>query len=79
MILPPVSLPNPTIDITKGKIAGGRTSALVDGMEPDSEDSCVTDSGEDEEGSDDHKLVQIAQAIHKGQPVVIALRGQFKG
>jgi hypothetical protein len=48
-------------------------------MEPENADSWVTDSGEDLEDSDDHKLVQFAQAIHKGQPVIIAVRGQFKG
>jgi hypothetical protein len=34
---------------------------------------------EDEEGSEEHKLIQIAQAIHKNQPVTITIQGKFQG
>jgi hypothetical protein len=80
LVLPAIEYPAPVIDVSKGKVQGGRTSA-IEGVEPgpDSDDSCATDSGEDEEGTDAHKLVQIAQAIHKAQPVTVANRGQFKG
>jgi hypothetical protein len=66
LILPAIEYPAPVIDMSQGKIQGGRNSP-VEGMEPgpDSEESCVTDSGEDEEGSDAHKLIQVAQANHK--------------
>jgi hypothetical protein len=42
-------------------------------------DSCPTDSSEDEERETWHKLVQIAQAIHKGQRVTISIQGQLQG
>jgi hypothetical protein len=76
MILLAIEYPAPGVDTSDGKIQGGRKSALVDGaepapVEPDSDDSCVTDSGEDAENLDGHKLVQLAQAVHKGQPILI--------
>jgi hypothetical protein len=37
------------------------------------------DNLEDEEGSDVHKLIQIAQAIHKNQLVTISIQGRFRG
>jgi hypothetical protein len=77
-VLRAIEYPAPTMDTSDGKIQGGRRSALVD-EGPDSDDSCATDSGEDVEGSDEHKVIQIAQAIHKAQPVTIAIRGQLKG
>jgi hypothetical protein len=84
LILHAIEYPAPGMDISEGKIQGGRKSALVDGAEPapvdpDSDDSCVTDSGEDAEDLHGHKLIQLAQAVHKGQPILIAIRGQYKG
>jgi hypothetical protein len=84
LIVPAIEYPAPRMDTSNGKIQGGRKSALVDGagpvpVEPDSDDSCVTDSGEDAEDLDGHKLVQLAQAVHKGHPTLIAIKGQYKG
>jgi hypothetical protein len=69
---PPEGRCTAPIDITVGKVVG----ALKSMPGPD---SCATDSSEDKEGEDTHKLCQIAQAIHKGQPVTISIRGQFQG
>jgi hypothetical protein len=77
-VFPALEYPAPTLDTSDGKIQGGIRSELGD-EGPDSDDSFVTDSGEYVEGSDEHKLIQIAQTIHKAQPVTIAIRGQFKG
>jgi hypothetical protein len=71
-VLPPIIYPTAPIDVSDGRIACGRKSMP-------GPDSCATDSSEDGEGEDTRKLTQIAQAIHKGQPVTIAIRGQFQG
>jgi hypothetical protein len=78
-MLPPIVYPPAPIDTSEGKVSGGKRGQIMDDLNPDSADNCVTDSREDLEDSDDHKLVQFAQAIHKEQPVIIAIRGQFKG
>jgi hypothetical protein len=79
LVLPPIIYPPAPIDVSDGKVSGGKRGPVDGELEPDSSDSGVTDGGEDEEGPDDHKLAQIAQAIHRGQPVIIAIRGQWKG
>jgi hypothetical protein len=70
-VLPPVIYPTASIDVSEGKLANGKKGPV--------EDSFPTDSSEDEEGQDVHKLTQIAQAIHQNQPVTIAIQGQFQG
>jgi hypothetical protein len=70
--LPPIIYPTAPIDISEGKVSGGKK-----GMP--GPDSCATDSSQDEEGGDTHKLCQIAQAIHRGQPVTVTIRCQFRG
>jgi hypothetical protein len=70
--LPPIIYPTAPIDINEEKIAGGLRTMP-------GPDSCETDSLEDEPGSDDHNMVQIAQAIHKNQPVTVSVRGKFQG
>jgi hypothetical protein len=37
-----------------------------------------TDSSEDEEGQDAHKLAKIRHVIHLGQPVTVILKGQYE-
>jgi hypothetical protein len=65
--LPPVIYPTALIDVSDGKVMGGKK-----GMPG-------PDSSEDEPGEDRHKLIQIAQAVHKGRPVTVTVRGQFQG
>jgi hypothetical protein len=71
-VLPPIIYPTAPIDISEGKVVGGKK-----GMS--GPDGCATDSEEDGKDSDEQKLIQIAQAIHKGQPVIIAIQGKFQG
>jgi hypothetical protein len=74
--LPPVAygVSLPLIDLSVGKLQGA-SPAPVDS----DEDSCPTDSSGDQPGSDAHKLTQIAQAIHKQEPVTFCLKGHFRG
>jgi hypothetical protein len=65
----------PSIDMSLGKVQGSNPGPV--GRE--SEDLCPTDSSEDQPGYDDHKLVQIAHAIHKQESVTVCLKGHFKG
>jgi hypothetical protein len=74
-VLPPVAFPVAPIDIT----GGSKVQGALKGMPGPRDDSCATDSSEDEEGEDTHKLCKIAQAIHKGQPLTIVIRGQLEG
>jgi hypothetical protein len=65
----------PTIDLSKGKVQGGKTGP-VEGSESENEE---TDSSEDQPGSEDHRLTQIAQAIRNRDSVTVCLRGCFRG
>jgi hypothetical protein len=76
-ILPPIIYPPPPIDVSKGKISCGMTR--IPGPDVDSSDSCPTDSSADPPNEDTDKLVQIAQAIYRQEPVTVCLKGHFKG
>jgi hypothetical protein len=68
-VLPPVTFLKPEIDSTGGtNVAGVLKGALIKRGEADSE----SDSDEDVEGDDTHKLRKIAHAYHDAQPVTIA-------
>jgi hypothetical protein len=73
--LPPIIYPTAPIDVSKGKVSGGKTGPV----DSESSDSCPTDSSLDAPREDAHKLVQIAQAIHKQASVTVCLKWHFKG
>jgi hypothetical protein len=79
--LPPIRYGKPpinTIDPRDPKIQGG-LRAQIDGDEgSESEDSCPTDSFEDEAG-ESHRLTRIANALHKKLPVMVSFTGFFNG
>jgi hypothetical protein len=72
MVLATRQFPPPTIDATGWtKIHGAARGPLDSG-------SSETDSDEDEEGQDEHKMAQIRHACHLGQPVAVILKGQYE-
>jgi hypothetical protein len=71
-ILPPIMFPRPSIDTSKGKIAGGAKGPLKKPGDSDSD----TDSMEHEEGDEDFdKLHELAHAVTREQPVTVEIRG----
>jgi hypothetical protein len=77
--LPGISYGKPSIDTTdpsNPKVQGALKG--TPGDQGDSEDSCPTDSSSDTIG-EEHRLTQIAQAIHRHEPVMVHIRGHFKG
>jgi hypothetical protein len=75
LILTPIRYGPAPIDVSQGKKTGGKTGPV----HTESSDSCPTDSSADVPGDDSHKLIQIAQATHKQEPVTVCLKGRFKG
>jgi hypothetical protein len=66
--LPPIEFPAPTIDTTGGtKVQGADRGQVATG----------SDSAEDEDGVDDHKLHQLAQAAIKEQQLTIEIRAEY--
>jgi hypothetical protein len=66
-ILSPIIFPAKPIDVSEGKVVGGRKSALVNS-------DSSSDSLEDEEEDYTHKRHKLAQVAQKGQPPVVEIR-----
>jgi hypothetical protein len=70
--LPPIVFPAPTIDTTGGtKVQGAATEQITGGTDSSS------DSAEDHDGVDDHKLHQLAQAAAKEQLLTVEIREEY--
>jgi hypothetical protein len=72
-LLPAIVFPKAPIDISEGKVQGGKREVLDDTGGTDS----YSDSIEDEEGEDDHKLRRLVQAAAKGQEMTVEIRGEY--
>jgi hypothetical protein len=70
--LPPIEFPAPAIDTTGGTKVQGADRGQV-AMDSDSS----SDSAEDEDGVDDHKLHHLAQAAVKEQLLTIEIRAEY--
>jgi hypothetical protein len=71
---PPIN----TADPKDPKVAGSLKGQPGDGDDSESEDSCPTDSFEDQTG-EEHRLRRIALALHKKEPVMVIFVGHFQG
>jgi hypothetical protein len=71
-LLPPIIFPK-AIHTSKGKIGRGSPDPVVN--PPDTDSS--SDSPEDEEGDDTHKLHKLAQAAAKQQTITVEIRGEY--
>jgi hypothetical protein len=81
VILPAIRFGKPpinTADPKDPKVAGSLKGQVGPDDDSESEDSCPTDSFEDETG-ETHRLTRIAQALHKKEPVTVIFVGHFQG
>jgi hypothetical protein len=69
-LLPPIVFPAEPIDLSEGKVQCGKKGALVDS-------DSSSDSHEDIEEDDTHKLRGLVQAAHKGQTTFAEIRGDY--
>jgi hypothetical protein len=71
-IFPPIIFPNPPIDTSGGtKVSGASRAPITKSSDSD------TDSMEDEEEEDFHKLRKLAHAAIRQQPITVEISGDY--
>jgi hypothetical protein len=81
IILPAIKYgvrPINTTDPSNPKVSGSLKSVPGDAQFASDEDSCPTDSLEDETG-EIHRLTRISQALYRKEPVMVVFVGHFQG
>jgi hypothetical protein len=69
----PINITSPSDPKVQGSLKG--TPGTVS---TSSEDSCPIDGEQDEPG-EDHRLIQIAQALYRQEKVTVVIKGHFQG
>jgi hypothetical protein len=77
-VFPPIIFPKPAINTTSPsnpKVSGSFAGQVDAEEEPDSDSS--SDSWEEADLEDEHKMCKLRQAIVKGQPITIEIRAEY--